>query len=255
MFWTKMAVVWIGLVLLGWLGLSATEMARADSAKLEVPRLTVMGEGKFDVPPDKAVVSFAVESAGERLSEVQQDNQIRMNKVFDEFRKLEISPHLIQTTSFQVIPEYPPPPRRVSADSLEEHTPRIIGYRVIHRVNVEVRDLERVGTVVDRTMKAGANQFSGIAWGLQEEEPIKLKALQQAARQARAKAEALSQALEVKLVRILNVTEGGVSILVPQVRQRAMVSAMAMESGGESSISAGEISVRGSVTLEYEISH
>jgi uncharacterized protein len=255
MFWTKSAVNSLGFVLLAWLGLSATGVASANSAKLEVPRLTVMGEGKFDVPPDKAVVSFAVESAGERLSDVQKDNQIRMNKIFEEFRKLEISPHLIQTTSFQVIPEYPPPPRRASGDSLEEHIPKIIGYRVIHRVNVEVRNLERVVTVVDRTMKAGANQFSGIAWGLQEEEPIKLKSLQQAARQAKAKAEALAQALEVKLVRILNVTEGGVSILVPQGRQRAMVSAMAMESGEESTISAGEISVRGSVTLEYEISH
>jgi uncharacterized protein len=255
MFWTGRAVVSIGFVLLVWVGLSVTGVALADSTKLEVPRLTVIGEGKFNVPPDKAVVSFAVESAGERLSEVQKDNQIRMNKVFEEFRKLEIPPQLIQTTSFQVIPEYPPPPRRVSEDSLQEHIPSIIGYRVIHRVNVEVRDLERVGTVVDRTMKAGANQFSGIAWGLQQEEPINLKALQQAARQAKAKAEALAQALEVKLVRIMNVTEGGVSILVPQGRQRAMVSAMAMESGGESSISAGEISVRGSVTLEYEISH
>jgi len=229
-------------------------LAWSDSEAPEVPKLTVTGEGKFDVAPDKAVVSFAVESAGELLSEVQKDNQIRMNKVFEEFRKLEIPPQLIQTTSFQVIPEYPPPPRRSSGDPLEHSIPRIIGYRVIHQVNVEVRDLDKVGKVVDRTMNAGANRFSGITWGLQQEEPVKRQALQQAAEKASAKAAALAQALQITLVRVQNVMEGGVSIMAPRGQQRLAGMAMAMESGGDASISAGEISVRGSVTLVYEIS-
>lgn len=242
------AVVAVSFCFLGGFG-----PAWADTEAPEIPKLTVTGEGKFEVAPDKAVVSFAVETAGELLSDVQKDNQTRMNKVFDEFRKLEIPPQLIQTTSFQVTPEYPPPPRRSSGESLEQTIPRIIGYRVIHQVNVEVRDLDKVGTVVDRTLKAGANRFSGIIWGLQQEEPVKLQALQQAAEKARAKAATLAQALEVTLVRIVNVMEGGVSIMAPRGQQRMMGVAMAMESGGEASISAGEISVRGSVTLVYEI--
>ena len=224
----------------------------ADTDASELPKLTVTGEGKFEVAPDKAVVSFGVETVGELLSEVQKDNQTRMNKVFEEFRKLEIPPQLIQTTSFQVMPEYPPPPRRSSGDSLEHSIPRIIGYRVLHQVNVEVRDLDKVGQVVDRTLKAGANKFSGISWGLQHEEPVKLQALQQAAEKASAKATTLAQALHVKLVRILNVMEGGVSIMAPRGQQRMM--AMAMESSGDASLSAGEISVHGSVTLVFEIS-
>ncbi|MGD9851038.1 MAG: SIMPL domain-containing protein [Nitrospirales bacterium] len=243
---------WMAMAFFCFLG--SVGLVWADTEAQEIPQLTVNGEGKFEVAPDKAVVSFAVETAGELLSDVQKDNQTRMNKVFEEFRKLEIPPQLIQTTSFQVMPEYPPPPRRSSGESLEQSTPRIIGYRVIHQVNVEVRDIEKVGKVVDRTLKAGANRFSGISWGLQQEEPVKLQALQQAAEKASAKAKTLAQALQVKLVRILNATEGGVSIMVPQRRQRMMPTAMAMESGGDASLSAGEISVHGSVTLVYEIS-
>lgn len=243
---------WMAMAFLCFLG--SVGPVWADTETQEIPQLTVNGEGKFEVAPDKAVVSFAIETAGELLSDVQKDNQTRMNKVFDEFRKLEIPSQLIQTTSFQVMPQYPPPPRRSSGEYPDQSTPRIIGYRVIHQVNVEVRDIEKVGKVVDRTLKAGANRFSGISWGLQQEEPVKLQALQQAAEKASAKAKTLAQALEVKLVRILNAMEGGVSVMAPQVRQRMMPTAMAMESGGDASLSAGEISVHGSVTLVYEIS-
>jgi uncharacterized protein YggE len=215
------------------------------------PRLTVSADGRLDVPPDKAVLSFAVETVGEKLSEVQQENQERMAKVLEECRTLNIPSQFIQTTSLNVIPEYPPPPRRPSDESLEKSIPRIIGYRVVHQVNVEVRNLEGVGKVVDRVLKVGANRFSGISWGLQNEQPTKLEVLKQASAKAQAKAETLAQALNLKLVRMINVQEGGVALAPPEGRYRM---AMAMDGGGEASVSAGEISIRGTVTLVYEIS-
>lgn len=216
----------------------------------DLPRLTVSAEGTINVPPDKAVLSFAVETVGEKLSDVQEENQKRLAKVLEECRLFNIPSQFIQTTSLNVIPEYPPPPRRPSDGTLENSIPRIIGYRVVHHVNVEVRNLEVVGKVVDRVLQVGANRFSGIVWGLQNEQPTKLEVLKQASAKAQAKAEALAQALNLKLVRMINVSEGGVSPSPPEGRYRM---AMAMDSGGEASVSAGEISIRGTVTLVYEI--
>lgn len=213
--------------------------------------LTVSAEGKIDVPPDKAVLSFAVETVGEKLSEVQQENQERVAKVLEECQSLHIPSQLIQTTSLNVIPEYPPPPRRPSDGTLENSIPRIIGYRVVHQVNVEVRNLEIVGKLVDRVLKVGANRFSGISWGLQNEQPTRLEVLKQASAKAQAKAETLAQALNLKLARMVSVLEGGVSLAPPEGRYRM---AMAMDSGGEASVSGGEISIRSTVTLIYEIS-
>jgi uncharacterized protein len=216
--------------------------------------LTVSAEGKVDVPPDKAVLSFAVETVGEKLSDVQQENQERLEKVLEECRALQIPSRLIQTTSLNVIPEYPPPPRRPSDGSFENSIPRIIGYRVVHHVNVEVRNLDVVGKVVDRVLQVGANRFSGISWGLQNEQPTKLEVLKQASAKAQAKAETLAQALNLKLVRMINVFEGGISLAPPpEGRYRAASMAMAMDGGGEASVSAGEISIRSTVTLVYEI--
>ncbi|MFZ1748410.1 MAG: SIMPL domain-containing protein [Nitrospirales bacterium] len=217
----------------------------------DISQLTVSAEGTINVPPDKAVLSFAVETVGEKLSDVQKGNQEKVAKVLEECRRFNIPSEFIQTTSLNVIPEYPPPPRRPSDGTLENSIPRIIGYRVVHHVNVEVRNLEIVGKVVDRVLQVGANRFSGIAWGLQNEQPTKLEVLKQASAKAQAKAEALAQALNLKLVRMINVSEGGVSPSPPEGRYRM---AMAMDSGGEASVSAGEISIRGSVLLVYEIS-
>jgi len=218
----------------------------------ESPRLTVSAEGKLDVPPDKAVLSFAVETVGEKLFEVQEENQERLAKVLEECRALNIPSQFIQTTSLNVIPEYPPPPRRPSDGSLEKSIPRIIGYRVVHQVNVEIRNLELVGKVVDRVLKVGANRFSGISWGLQNEQPTRLEVLKQASVKAQAKAETLAEALNLKLVRMINVLEGEVSPAPREGRYR--MATMAMDGGAEASVSAGEISIRGTVTLVYEIS-
>ncbi|WNM60795.1 SIMPL domain-containing protein [Candidatus Nitrospira neomarina] len=238
-------------VVLGFLLLLLPVSGWAETNDEDLPRLTVSAEGMINVSPDKAVLSFAVETVGEKLSDVQQENQERVAKVLEECRGFNIPSEFIQTTSLNVIPEYPPPPRRPTDGTLENSVPRIIGYRVVHQVNVEVRNLEVVGKVVDRLLQVGANRFSGIAWGLQNEQPTKLEVLKQASAQAQSKAEALAQALNLKLVRMINVSEGGVSPSPPEGRYRM---AMAMDSGGEASVSAGEISIRGSVLLVYEIS-
>jgi uncharacterized protein YggE len=253
MFKAMKSAIMLGWVLSG-LFLVLPVNGWAGDDEQDQPRLTVSAEGKLNVPPDKAVLSFAVETVGEKLAKVQEENQERMARVLKECQQLEIASKFIQTTSLNVIPEYPPPPRRSSGESLEQTIPRIIGYRVVHQVNVEVRNLDIVGKVVDRVLKVGANRFSGISWGLQDEQPNKLQVLQLAASKAQTKADTLAQSLKLKLVRIMEVMEGGVSIIAPRGQQRMMATAMAMESGGDVSVSAGEITVRGTVTLVYEIS-
>jgi len=217
------------------------------------PRLTVSAEGKIDVPPDKGILSFAVETIGNELQEVQKENQERMAKVKNACQTLGIPPQRIQTTSLNVVPQYPKPPRRPSDQIVESTIPRIIGYRIVHQVNVEVHHLEIVGDVVDRVIKAGANRFSGVSWGIQNEQPVKLRVLQQASEKAQAKAATLAKSLNLTLGRLMKVTEGGVSVIAPDREYRRAGVAMATMGSGDPLISAGEITVRGTVGLVYEI--
>ena len=237
----------VSLCLLG------NDRARGEDARQDSPILTVSEEGRMQLSPDKAVVTLAVETAGDSLEKVQEENNERMKKVMTRLQKLGIKKERIQTSSLSVTPQYPPRSRRQSSELPISQVPKIIGYTVNNTLTVEVLDLAIVGRVVDRALQAGANRFSHITWALRDNRPARLDALKNAAEKARNKAQTLAQALNVKLIRLLSVTEGGIPPIAQRsTRGRAMMS-MAMEDAGSVFVSPGELTVRASVTLVYEI--
>ena len=217
------------------------------------PTLTVSEHGAIQLTPDKAVVSLSVETAGESLENVQADNRERMERVMARMHKLGIKKERIQTSSLSVTPQYPPRPRRQSTQPIIPQIPKIIGYKASNALTIEVLKLEIVGRVVDAALQAGANRFSHITWALRDDRPARIKALKAAAQGAQVKAETLAHALNVKLIKLLAVNEGGPAP-IPQrsTRGQAMMS-MAMEDGGAVPVSPGELTIRASVTLVYEI--
>ena len=238
-----MRIVWLLALLLG-----VPAMTQAhDEAKPETPTLTVSETATVPHAPDTAFVTFGLETAGKSLAEAQKRNSAMMGKVMDRLRDLQIERERIQTSSFTVSPQYRPPPNRPADAPLA--SPEIVGYVVSNMVTVEIRVLDRIGMVIEEALKAGANSFQGLHWGLRDEQSVRLSALKQAAARAREKAAVLSEALHVKLVRVLSVNEGG-----HMVRPAAPMARMAMEaSAGDMPISPGELKIEATVTLVYEI--
>lgn len=226
--------------------------AGADDSLL-LSRMTVSAQGTVRVPPDKAIVGLAVETAGESLEVVQEENRTRVRRILERLGKLGIPERQIQTASMQVTPHYPPPSPRNRRESGIPEAPRIIGYTVTHALTVEVRKLEEVGRVVDGAFQAGANRFSQITWGVEDERPARLAALKAAANKAREKAEVLAQALGVKLVRVLAVNEGPRHVIPQPRRFRAGSMSLAMEESSDVPVSPGELTIVASVNLEFEI--
>ncbi len=209
--------------------------------------LTVSETGIVPHAPDTAFVMFGLETASKSLADAQKRNGTVMSKVMDRLRDLQIEKERIQTSSFTVSPQYRPPSNRPTDAS--PASPEIIGYVVSNMVTVEIRALDKVGTVIEEVLKAGANSFQGLHWGLREEQAVRLSALKQAAAKAREKASVLSDALNVKLARILSVTEGS-----QVVRPGVAMARMAMETtAGDTPIASGELKIEATVTLVYEI--
>ena len=210
--------------------------------------LTVSETGIVPHAPDTAFVMFGLETARKSLADAQKRNGTVMSKVMDRLRDLQIEKERIQTSSFTVSPQYRPPSNRPT--DVSPASPEIIGYVVSNMVTVEIRALDKVGTVIEEVLKAGANSFQGLHWGLREEQAVRLSALKQAAAKAREKASVLSETLHVKLARILSVTEGS-----QVVRPGVAMARMAMEAtAGDTPISSGELKIEATVTLVYEIS-
>jgi uncharacterized protein len=220
-----------------------------DESRPETPMLTVSATGSLSLAPDTAFVTFGLETAGKSLADTQRRNSAVMNRVMDRLRDLQIDKERIQTWSFTVSPQYRPQPNR-PADGLAASS-EIIGYIVSNMVTVEIRVLDRVGTVIEEVLKVGANNFQGLRWALRDEHTARLDALKSAAARAREKAAALSGALHVKLGRILSVNEGGQMVRPMPYMERSMATMDA--GGGQSPISAGEMVVEATVTLIYEV--
>ena len=238
-----MRIVWLLVLLLGVPGVAQAH----DATKPETATLTVSETGMTPHTPDTAYVTFGLETAGKSLAEAQKRNNVTMGKVLDRLRDLQIEKDRIQTSSFTVSPQYRPPSNR-HAD-VSPTSPEIIGYVVSNMVTVEIRALDKVGTVIEEVLKAGANNFQGLHWGLRDEQPVRLSALKQAAARAREKAVVLSDTLHVKLARILSITEGG-----QVIRPAAPMARMAMEANAaDAPISPGELKIEATVTLVYEI--
>lgn len=237
-----MLIVWL-LVLLGY----PVAAWAHDEVKSETPTLTVSETGMVPHAPDTAFVTFGLETAGKSLAEAQRRNNSIMSKVMDRLSDLQIDRERIQTSSFTVSPQYRPPPNRPTDAS--PASPEIVGYVVSNMLTVEIRALDKVGTVIEEVLKAGANTFHGLHWGLRDEQAVRLSALKLAAGKVREKAAVLSEALRVKLVRVLSVNEGG-----HVVRPTVAMARMAMEgNAGDVPISSGELKVEATVTLVYEI--
>jgi len=220
-----------------------------EPGKPEPSTLTVSATGTVSAPPDTAFVSLGMETAGKSLAEAQRQNSAAMQRVMDRLRELKIEKERIQTTSFNVNPQYRQPGKRNS--DAPPPPPEIIGYTVSNQISVEVRDLDKVASVIDESLAAGANHFQGLQWSLRDEQPKRLSALQMAAAKARDKATALSQTLKVRLVRLLNVTEAGHVVRPAPYLSRAMASMEAV--AADVPVSSGELKVDATVTLIYEI--
>jgi uncharacterized protein YggE len=237
-----MRMIWLLMLL----GLPVVTLAH-DETKPETPTLTVSETVTVTHAPDTAFVTFGLEIPGKSLAEAQRRNSAAMSKVMDRLRDLQIDKERIQTSSFTVSPQYRPLPNRPT-EALPT-IPEIIGYIVSNMVTVEIRALDKVGMVIEEVLKAGANNFQGLHWGLRDEQAVRLNALKQAAAKAREKASVLSDSVNLKLVRVMSVNEAG-----QMIRPASPMARMAMEaSASDVPVSSGELKVEATVTLVYEV--
>jgi uncharacterized protein YggE len=234
----------IALALAAPLAAQAPRPGGSEARDVESPILTVSGSGQARVAPDQATVRLGVLAQGATAREAQDKVNRSAQGVLDAIRKAGIPAERIQTTGLSLSPQY--------AQGRSDQGPRITGYQASNTVTVLVEDLSKVGPVIDAGLTSGANNLDGVEFGLRKDDAARAAALTDAVRSARVKAEALARALRVRLVEIVEVAEGGVSISPPPSPFRGRV-AMAAEAMIATPVSAGEVGVEASVTIRWRI--
>jgi len=111
--------------------------------------ISVTGEGKVTVTPDIVNIMMGVQSTEASVSDAMKKTSDAMAKIMDALKANNIADKDIQTQQFNVYPEY-------SYDQTSG-TQSINGYNVTNTVNVKLRDINHVGTLIDAVVAAGGN--------------------------------------------------------------------------------------------------
>lgn len=207
------------------------------------PVLTVTGEGVARAVPDMASVSTGVVNEAKTAREALDANTQAVAAMVAAIKETGVESRDIATSGFSVQPRYAPP-KKDSPDA-----PQINGYEVRNTVTVRVRDLARLGDLLDKVVTNGANQIGGIAFDIAEPAKLEEAARVAAVKDARAQAQALADAVGLRLVRVLAITSNGTS-MPPMPR---MMAAPAMMKAEAVPVEAGESEIRASVNVIYEI--
>ena len=217
-------------------GISATDNAP--------PRLiSVSGTGEVKTKPDMAVINTGVTTEAPTAQEALSKNNVAMAAVINALKSAGIAEDDIQTSNFSVSPQYPPyQPNQTTA-------PRISGYQVSNQVTARVKDLAKLGSILDTLVRAGSNQIGGISFDVDEPKPFLDDARKKAVADARAKAELYAAAAGVTLGRVVQISESGGIIMPPQPMFRAAAMAK-MESVP---VAAGQQTLSANVSVTYEI--
>src|SRR5260370_10360748 len=143
-------------------------------------RVAVAGETNMKAQPDAAVVVLSVITQGTQAFNAQQDNARKSDAVIHALQESAGANPEIKTSDYSLSPQY---------DQRYNKLPKIIGYEARNSVMVTMRDLAKVGAVINAASRAGANSLEAVSFILRDNSPARGQALPGASRQPMSTAE------------------------------------------------------------------
>ena len=204
-------------------------------------QITVTGEGRVAVEPDLAVITLGVSKEAAEASAAMAMVSDDMAAVVAELRAAGIAASDLQTQRISLQPVW-----SKSGSSLISGGQKITGFAASNTLMLRVRDLDQLGVVLDRVLGAGANQFQGLRFDVQDHASLQDSLRAKAVADAIHKAGLLAEAAGVTLgpVRVItDHTQGGGQPMM----------AMEMARSAPLPIEAGELAFSHSVQVVFDL--
>jgi len=223
----------------------------------------VEGTGTATDVPDSGVVNLGITQTATTVADAQSKTNTVANKIIEDIKKLGISEKDIKTTNYSVNPNYGTNPRPLVPSQPQTmmypiqppiggSEQQIIGYTVTQNLEINVKQMDETNKIVDTATADGANLVGQVSFSFSDEMKTKLenKAREEAIKEAKNKAQNLSNLSGIRLGKLTNVVESN------QIRPWTMMGTSMKASGQElqppTNITAGENTVSITVTLFYE---
>ncbi|MFA6214066.1 MAG: SIMPL domain-containing protein [Candidatus Micrarchaeia archaeon] len=226
---------------------SPAKAAAASSLELQPRLLHVSSDASQEVAPDKVEVTLAVVSRGMDPAEVQSDNDARLRQIKSTLISLGVPEANIKTVGY-------------SLDRYQEYNKSLeayvdMGYRLSNSLRVVSYDVLLAGKIVKGAVDSGANEVTGISFGLSDasKKTAYGALLRSAASSAKEKAQAMASSAGVSILGLYSMNEG-YNYVEPMANYNYKDAASSSGAPApEVSISAGLVRITASVGASYEI--
>lgn len=233
------------LVVVGFLALAGNAAPSASfAAQVDQSRqIVVVGEGKTNITPDIATINVGVDISAPTVKEATKQSKDTMDKVRKALKDAGIESKDVQTSGYNIYADR----------SYKEGSPQeVLSYRVSTTFNVTVRDVDKVASVLDAVIEAGANNIYGVNFTAEDTAKAQAEARAKAIKDAEGKAADLARLNKVKVGQVIAISEvigqtGG------SYYSRAMSSSMGMGGGGAGPIEPGQLEYSVQIQVTYAI--
>ena len=205
--------------------------ANAMAAQPDTPSISVSANATIDVAPDTAVISFDVNGKGRTADEATSASAAKMDSVKHNLLGCNILGSDITTTSYTLYPD-------------TDIKGKITGYTASNSVRIKLKDIAKLGPVIDKISAAGVDTINNISFSVSNRELYRNKLLAQAAVVANAGGRTLGKLLSANI----STYSGGMERSYGNMK---LMAAADRAAAPETSIAAQEITIKASVDTVF----
>jgi uncharacterized protein YggE len=229
---TKLLLIAAPLVLAASLA-AATLPSSASSAATDPGGITVTGIAAVSSVPDRAELSFGVESQGQTARAALAANATEMRKVIAAVKAAGGTD--VKTQSVSLSPRY-------------NEQNEVQGFTATNTVAATIKDVAKAGALIDAAVTAGANQVYGPSLSSGDQTELYRQALKVAVANARTNAQVLAAAANLSLGRVTAIVEtGGAPSPIPYAASKA-------QDAASTPVEPGTQQTTASVTVTFSVS-
>jgi len=225
--------------------LSACGPSSAQTSYPQIRSLNINGNGSTEITPDIAYINIGVHSEAPTAVSAVSVNNTQAQKVMDALLLFGIQNKDLRTSNFSIN----------SLQKTDPSTGQVTGtyYAVDNNIIVTVRDLPKMGSLLDNAIQAGANSINNVQFDVADNTAARKQARDEAMQNAIQQAQELADAAGIELgdIQFINYSES--------VPMYSGTSYMDYGKGGgmrvESSVpvNPGQLTLTATVTITYAL--
>ncbi len=233
---------WTATLLLAGLAAGAPGVA----AEPPEPRqITVSGQGEVRAAPDRATVTLGILARAPALDAARAEANRVVGALLAVTRELKVADADVRTTRLSVSPEYD------YGDG--KRARRLTGYSVQRQLIVELKDIDRLGELIEKGLGAGANLAAEPQLDSSRRPELERDALARAVADARANAAVIARALDASVGSARAVAQAGAGGRPPVPMMRVAMAAAIAPAAAAETYQTGELTFSATVTASFDL--